>query len=167
MDESEAEVEVQVKDVALDPTLNVPVVLLEPKSGGVVLPIWIGAFEANAIAIFLEGRHHPTRPLTHDLFIASIDTLGGRLIKLVVSDLVDNTFISVLHLVQEGRHLTIDARPSDGIALSLRAGTPIYVHRRVFEKASSQEGTRRPDPDPDTEEESGEELPPGKPEWRM
>lgn len=167
MDEQEAEVEVQVKDIALDPTLNVPVVLLEPKSGGAVLPIWIGAFEANAIALFLEGSH-PARPMTHDLFISSIDSLGGRLTKLVVSDLVDNTFISVLHLVQEGRHLTIDARPSDGIALSLRAGTPIYVHRRVFEKASSQEGTHRQDPDLEgTDDVSEDDLPPGKPEWHM
>jgi bifunctional DNase/RNase len=167
MDEQEVEIEVQVRDIALDPALKVPVVLLEVKGGGPVLPIWIGAFEANAIAIFLQGGH-PDRPLTHDLFISSIDSLGGRLTKLVVSDLVENTFHSVLHLVQGGRQLAIDARPSDGIALSLRAGTPIYVMRRVFEKASTVEELKIQPVASEEEEESDEES--GvteKKEWHM
>lgn len=168
MDEQEFEIEVRVRDIALDPALKVPVVLLEAKGGGQVLPIWIGAFEANAIAVFLQGAQ-PDRPLTHDLFISSIDSLGGRLTKLVVSDLVENTFLSVLHLAQGGRSLAIDARPSDGIALSLRAGTPIYVMRRVFEKASTVEDLKIQMPAPEDEEGDGAEegLQEEKEEWKM
>jgi bifunctional DNase/RNase len=166
MDEHEVEVEVQVKDIALDPSLNVPVVMLAAKDGGAVLPIWIGAFEANAIALFFEGSQ-PARPMTHDLFISSLEALGAKIVRLVVSDLVDSTFVSLLHITQQGRLSTIDSRPSDGIALALRAGAPIFVRRRVFEKASLQkEVAAGVEPEGADEEEVTESVP-EKTEWQM
>ena len=166
MDEHEVEVEVQVKDIALDPSLNVPVVMLATRDGVSVLPIWIGAFEANAIALFFEGSQ-PARPMTHDLFISSLGALGAKITRLVVNDLVDSTFVSLLYISQGGRQSTIDSRPSDGIALALRAGAPIFVRRKVFEKASlQQESVASVAEAAADEDEEGEALP-GKTEWQM
>ena len=126
----------EIRGLVVDPVSNVPIVILRDASGDRFLPIWIGAFEANAIAIRLEGASTP-RPLTHDLLLAVLQRLGGRVEKVVVTDLRSNTFYAEVFLEQGGEVLVLDARPSDAIALALRAGAAIFVERHVLELAQS------------------------------
>lgn len=165
---SDAELEVEVKDIVLDPSLNLPVVMLEPKSGGPLLPIWVGAFEANAIALFFEKERF-ARPLTHDLFITALTRLEARVVKLVITDLSENTFLSLLYVDHGGLQVALDARPSDGIALALRAGAPVFVRRSVFDKAQAHEAAKKGPADYDQADEEAPEDEGGseKPEWRM
>jgi bifunctional DNase/RNase len=165
---ADVELEVEIKDIVLDPSLNLPVVMLEPKSGGPLLPIWVGAFEANAIALFFEKERF-ARPLTHDLFISALTRLDARVVKLVITDLSENTFLSLLYVDHGGSLVALDARPSDGIALALRAGAPVFVRRSVFDKAQAHEAAKKePAAYDETEEEPMEDESGGeKPEWRM
>src|SRR5262245_19517103 len=126
--------EAQVTGVVLDPTTRTPVVLLEGKRDRRPLAMAIGPFEANGIAIALQGVT-PPRPLTHDLFLNVLGDLRATLKRIVVTDLRDDVYYAQLHLETAGTQLTIDSRPSDAIALALRARVPILVEDRVFEKA--------------------------------
>jgi len=118
----------------LDPTSNVPIVILRDEGSQLFLPIWIGVFEANAIALRIEGVQTP-RPMTHDLLRLSFDQLGAQIRKIVICDLRENTFYALIHLWHRDQELTIDSRPSDAIALALRAEAPIFVLQSVLEKA--------------------------------
>jgi len=127
-------VQMQVYRVGVDPQQRVPFVLLADDEVRRLLPIYIGPFEANAIATQLQGQGFP-RPLTHDLLRTVIEELGGRLDHVAVTALSDKTFYAVLHLEADGRPLELDARPSDAIALALRTGAPIFVAEAVLQQA--------------------------------
>ena len=126
--------EAEVTAVMLDPSTRQPVILLQGKRDRRPLVMAIGPFEANGIAIALQGVT-PPRPLTHDLFLTVLGDLRASLKRIVVTDLRDDVFYAQLHLEAAGRPLTIDSRPSDAIALALRARVPILVEDRVFDKA--------------------------------
>jgi bifunctional DNase/RNase len=126
--------EAEVTGVVLDPNTRQPIVLLQGKRDRRPLALAIGPFEANGIAIALQGVT-PPRPLTHDLFLNVLGDLRASLKRIVVTDLRDDIFYAQLHLEAGGTQRTIDARPSDAIALALRARVPILVEDRVFEKA--------------------------------
>lgn len=126
--------EMKVSGLTVDPFTNTPIVLLRDLDEKEVVPIWIGAFEASAIATKLE-KVQLSRPMTHDLMKNLLDALRIKVIKIEVTDLRDNTFYAIIHLDMDGTHLAIDARPSDSIALALRANAPIYVNEGVIEKS--------------------------------
>jgi bifunctional DNase/RNase len=127
--------EVEIRGLILDPVSNTPIVILKKPDENLFLPIWIGVFEANAIALQLEGVETP-RPMTHDLLRAVIGSLGAQLDGIVVHTLVENTFhAKVLLRDSEGRVVEVDARPSDAIALALRCHAPIRVAESVFREA--------------------------------
>jgi bifunctional DNase/RNase len=129
-------VEMTVKGLTLDPLTNMPIVILKDMDDKRVLPIWIGLFEANAIALELEKIPTP-RPMTHDLIRDIISGLDATVSKIVVNDLKNNTFYAVIHIALNGSNVVIDSRPSDAIALALRIGAPIYVSTDVVNKAKS------------------------------
>ncbi len=126
----------EIKGLMLDPTSNVPIVILRDADSRLLLPIWIGVFEANAIALRLEGVETP-RPMTHDLLRAALAQLGAKVQKIVICDLQESTFFALIHVAVEDRELTIDSRPSDAIALALRSEAPIYALDHVLEKAKA------------------------------
>ena len=126
--------EAEVTGVVVDPSTRQPIVLLQGKRDRRPLAMTIGQFEANGIAIALQGLT-PPRPLTHDLFLNVLGDLRASLKRIVVTDLRDDVFYAQLHLEAAGSRLTIDSRPSDAIALALRARVPILVEDRVFDKA--------------------------------
>ncbi len=132
--ESSSEVEVQIRGLMLDPVTNMPIVVLKAVDGEQVLPIWVGIFEANAIALELEKTTTP-RPMTHDLMRNIARGLNAAVRKVVVSELRDDTFYAMIWMEQEGEAVAIDARPSDAIALALRWDCPIYVSRAVLDSA--------------------------------
>jgi hypothetical protein len=134
-------VEVDVGGMAVDPVSGSPVIqLVEKGKDGRQLPIWIGPFEAQAIALQLQGVP-PPRPQTHDLMRQLVERLGGRLDRVVIEDLRDNTYFATLHLsTPAGRDLAVDARPSDAIALALRLRGPILVDDQLFAKAATGPG---------------------------
>jgi uncharacterized protein len=131
-------VEMKVRGLALDPVSNMPIIILRDDEEKRSLPIWIGIYEANAIALELEKIETP-RPMTHDLIKNILDTIEARVQKIVVTDLKENTFYAVLHLQVGSTEYTVDSRPSDAIALALRVGAPIYVDEEVVRKAKSLE----------------------------
>ncbi len=132
-------VRMTIKGLMLDPSSNTPIVILHDEDERLFLPIWIGVFEANAIAMELEGAEAP-RPMTHDLFHQTLDSTGLRLDKIVIRDLEDNTFFAALYLRRgDDEAFEIDARPSDALALALRADAPVYVLASVLEKAEAIE----------------------------
>jgi len=126
----------EIKGLMLDPSSDIPIVILKDTGSQLFLPIWIGVPEAKAIAIRIEGVELP-RPMTHDLLRSVFETLGARIDRIVISDLKDNTFFALIHLLRQGETLTVDARPSDAIALALRTDAPIFVRRTVMEKAQA------------------------------
>ncbi len=129
-------IEMSIKGLMVDPITNTPIVILKDKEGDRVLPIWVGIFEANAIALQIENI--PTaRPMTHDLLRNIITDLEGRVDRVVVSDLRDNTFFAIIHLTVKGERIAVDARPSDAIALALRTRAPILVEESVVENAKT------------------------------
>ena len=130
------ELQVEIKGLMLDPSSNVPIVILRDIRSQLFLPIWIGVFEANAIALRIEGVE-PPRPMTHDLLRSVLEQLGGRVEKIVISDLRESTFFAVIHIRDHERGVQVDARPSDAIALALRTGSPIFVLRSVLDKAQA------------------------------
>ena len=130
--------EMKVKQLALDPLSNMPMIILRDEEEKRSLPIWVGLPEANAIA--LEMEKIPTaRPMTHDLIKNLLEAVDARVAKVVVNDLRDNTFFAVIHLRLGSKDLTVDSRPSDAIALALRVEAPIYVEEEVLTKAESVE----------------------------
>jgi uncharacterized protein len=142
------QIEMVIKGLMIDPITNMPIVILRDKEGQRVLPIWVGAFEANAIALQIENVDTP-RPMTHDLLRNVIRDLNAAVQKIVVSDLKENTFYALIHLVVNGEALAIDARPSDAIALALRTSAPIFVedhvidHAKTVDLAPEQAGSER------------------------
>ncbi len=133
-DAAEAEIEVRIRGLMLDPSNRSPIVVLNDLAGEVVLPIWVGLFEANAIMLEIEKSSTP-RPLTHDLLRNVIAGLNARVTRVVVGALRGDTFHATIWMDQGGEPVAIDSRPSDAIALALRADCPIYVSREVFEHA--------------------------------
>ena len=131
------QIEMTIK-LMVDPITNLPIILLRDRDGQRVLPIWVGAFEANAIALQIENITTP-RPMTHDLLRNVIHDLKAEIRKIVVSDLKDNTFYALIHLEVNGEPLAVDARPSDAIALALRARAPIFVEDRVIDNAKTND----------------------------
>jgi bifunctional DNase/RNase len=126
--------EVKINGLALDMTTNSPVVILAPlDSDQLLLPIWIGHYEAWAIGMELSGVSSK-RPLTHDLLKSAIESLGGKIKKVEVTKLVEQTFYAKLYIELNGEIKEIDARPSDSIALALKAGVSIYVADELFQK---------------------------------
>jgi bifunctional DNase/RNase len=129
--------EVKINGIALDVTTNSPVVILAPlDSDQLLLPIWIGHYEAWAIGMELSGLSSK-RPLTHDLLKSAIESLGGKILKVEVTDLVNQTFYAKIYVELNGSVKEIDARPSDSIALALKAGAKIYVADELFEMKKS------------------------------
>ncbi|MEA1964591.1 MAG: bifunctional nuclease family protein [Candidatus Aerophobetes bacterium] len=126
-------IEVKVANVAIDVNSKMPVVILKERSGNKKLPIWIGLFEAQAIALALQDLK-PPRPLTHDLTKSLIEKLKGKVEKVVISDLKNNTFYARIMMRKNGEVLNIDSRPSDAIALALRFKIPIYIDEGVLNK---------------------------------
>jgi bifunctional DNase/RNase len=145
--------EMKVRGLALDPLSNMPIIILKDEEEKRSLPIWVGIFEANAIALELEKISTP-RPMTHDLIKNILETIDARVVKIAVTDLKENTFYAVLHLQIGDVESTVDSRPSDAIALALRVGAPIYVDEEVVRKAKSldvpakeAEGVKADDPE--------------------
>ena len=129
-------IEMTIKGLMVDPITNMPIVVLKAKEGDRVLPIWVGVFEANAIALQIENVATP-RPMTHDLLRNVIVDLDGAVDRVVVSDLQESTFFAIIHLTVKGEHLVVDARPSDAIALALRMRAPILVEETVIDNAKA------------------------------
>jgi uncharacterized protein len=128
------EVEMQIRGLMMDPVTNMPIIVLKDVGSDLVLPIWVGIFEANAIALELEKTALP-RPMTHDLLQNMARGLNAEVRKVVVSELRDDTFYAVIWMDHAGETVTMDARPSDAIALALRWDCPIYVNRDVLESS--------------------------------
>jgi bifunctional DNase/RNase len=133
--EPKAAVTVEIRALMVDPVSKMPVVVLRESEAGSLLPIWIGLSEANSIAMELEGVKTP-RPMTHDLTLSIIESTGHIIDHILIHGLSDNVFLASIILRGEGRsHLVVDARPSDAIALAIRAGCTILVSREVLQKA--------------------------------
>ncbi len=129
-------VPMSIKGLMLDPVSNSPIVVLKDDAEKFFLPIWVGIFEANAIALQLENVSTP-RPMTHDLLRNMILELDGRVTRVVINDLRDSTFFAQIRVITGDRTLELDARPSDAIALALRADAPIYVAQSVLDQAQT------------------------------
>ena len=142
------EIEVKIRGLMMDPVTNMPIVILKDLNGNAVLPIWVGVYEANAIALEIEKVSTP-RPMTHDLIKNVLLGLNTTVRKVVVNDLRDETYYALIWLEQDGQIISIDSRPSDALAVALRLDCPIYVDEEVLktskianttsEKAASEE----------------------------
>jgi bifunctional DNase/RNase len=140
--------EMRVAVVTHDPGTNRPVLILKNEEAGKILPIWIGPYEAYAIMSAIEGVE-PTRPMTHDLIKALLDSLDARVERVVVNDLSDNTFYARIVVETREGAIEIDSRPSDAIAVALRTASPIYVAREVIDVSGA---------DAEVDRESRDEL---------
>jgi bifunctional DNase/RNase len=140
------EIEVKIRALMMDPNSGTPIIILKDVNSETMLPIWVGAYEANAIALEIE-KIAPQRPMTHDLLRNLIIEMGARVNRVVVTELRDNTFFAVIEMsTNDGATLILDSRPSDAIALALRADCPIFVDLEVIKAsrntvAGEQEGT--------------------------
>ncbi len=132
-----------ISGITMDPVTNSPIVILKEIDGEETLPIWIGLLEATAIASELEGIKF-ARPMTHDLLKNFLDTLGVKVKKVEVCDLRDNTYYALIHYEFNGQVFTMDARPSDALALSLRVKAPIFVSDEVLRKSMQVESSQEP-----------------------
>jgi bifunctional DNase/RNase len=128
------EVEMKIRGLMMDPVTNMPVVVLRDSDGGSLLPIWVGIYEANAIALEIEKVQTP-RPMTHDLLKNVLLGLQVQVRKVVVSDLKDDTFYALIWMERDGSNFAIDSRPSDALALALRLDCPIYVEEHVLKSS--------------------------------
>jgi bifunctional DNase/RNase len=124
-----------ISGITVDPLTNSPIVILKAVEGDQTLPIWIGLLEATAIASELEGIKF-SRPMTHDLFRNMMDMVEIKVLKIEVCDLKNNTYYALIHFTQGEKEMTIDARPSDALALSLRVNAPIFVSEKVIDQSS-------------------------------
>jgi len=153
-------VRVRVAHLGLDRTTNTPVVVLQEEEGERTLPIWIGASEANAIALELQGVR-PERPLTHDLMKLLVAGLGGELRRVVIASLRENTYLAQLLIYRGGEVFEVDARPSDSIALALRMNSPIFLNEELLERGNGGDVTPpSPATDPDALKRFLEKLDP-------
>ena len=123
--------EFKIRGLMMDPVTNSPIIILQDVKKNTLLPIWVGIFEANAIALQVERIDTP-RPMTHDLIKNILMQLDAEIYKVVVTELKDNTFYALIHLRLDGEPIAIDSRPSDAIALALRTDSPIYVTEDVI-----------------------------------
>lgn len=130
------EVEMKIRGLMMDPVTNMPIVILKDANGGQILPIWVGIYEANAIALEIEKVSTP-RPMTHDLIKNVLLGLETGVRKVVVSELRDDTFYAVIWLERNGEIISVDSRPSDALALALRLDCPIYVEEQVLKTSKS------------------------------
>ena len=130
------EVEMKIRGLMMDPVSNRPIVILKDVNGNAILPIWVGVYEANAIALEIERVSTP-RPMTHDLIKTLLLGLNAGMRKVVVSELKDDTFYAVIWIERDGDLISVDSRPSDALALALRLDCPIYVEEAVL-KSSKQ-----------------------------
>jgi bifunctional DNase/RNase len=128
------EIEMKIRGLMMDPVTNMPIVILKDVNGNAVLPIWVGIYEANAIALEIEKVATP-RPMTHDLLKNLLLGLDTRVHKVVVCDLRDDTFYALIWLERDGQTISIDSRPSDALALALRVDCPIYVEDEVLKNS--------------------------------
>jgi bifunctional DNase/RNase len=128
------EVEMKIRGLMMDPVTNMPIVVLKDINGNAILPIWVGIYEANAIALEIEKVSTP-RPMTHDLIKTLLLGLGTGIRKVVVSELKDDTFYAVIWLDRDGELISVDSRPSDALALALRLDCPIYVDESVLKSS--------------------------------
>jgi uncharacterized protein len=135
------EIQMSVKGLMIDPITNMPIIILRDVDGGRVLPIWVGVFEANAIALQIENVQTP-RPMTHDLLKNVLEDLEAQVERVVVCELRENTFYAAIHLRMQGQAIVVDARPSDAIALALRTRSPIFVEEEVIQNAKTVETSR-------------------------
>ena len=131
------EVEMKIRGLMMDPITNMPIVILKESCGGNVLPIWVGVYEANAIALEIEKVVTP-RPMTHDLLKNVLVGLDAHVQKIVVTNIKDDTFYAVIWLERDGTMISIDSRPSDALALALRIDCPIFVEEEVLKSSRSQ-----------------------------
>ena len=128
------EVEMKIRGLMMDPVTNMPIVILKDVNGSTVLPIWVGVYEANAIALEIEKVTTP-RPMTHDLIKNVLVGLESQVRKVVVTELRDDTFFAVIWVERDGRIISIDSRPSDALALALRMDCPIFVEDDVLKSS--------------------------------
>lgn len=132
------EIEMKIRGLMMDPVTNMPIVVLKDVKGTAILPIWVGVYEANAIALEIEKVETP-RPMTHDLLRNVLLGLDVRVDKIVVSDLKDDTFYALIWVERDGELMTIDSRPSDALALALRMDCPIFVEDQVLKNSKISE----------------------------
>ncbi len=128
------EVEMKIRGLMMDPVTNMPIVVLKDTRGSAILPIWVGIYEANAIALEIEKVQTP-RPMTHDLLRNLLLGLEVQVHKVVVSELKDDTFYALIWMEREGQMMSMDSRPSDALALALRVDCPIYVDETVLKSS--------------------------------
>lgn len=150
-------IEVTVQSLGLDRSSNTPVVILQEKDGTRVLPIWIGPGEASAIAMELAGMNF-SRPLTHDLFASALRGLGGDLKRVVITKVVENTYYAEMIISRDSEYFSLDARPSDSIAIALRMDAPIFTSDELLEHTSIEisEGADFEGDDEEQEDAEGE-----------
>jgi bifunctional DNase/RNase len=129
------ELEVKIRGLMMDPVTNMPVVVLKEAQGTGILPIWVGPYEANAIALEIEKVQTP-RPMTHDLLKNLLTGLNVHVKRVVVSDLRDDTFYALIWMERDGQTISMDSRPSDALALALRLDCPIFVEDQVFKNST-------------------------------
>ena len=127
----------------VDAVTNMPIVILKDEAENHVLPIWVGIFEANAIALKVESIDTP-RPMTHDLLYSMVGAFGARVDKIVVTELRENTYFAKIHMKIEDSEITVDSRPSDALALAVRTEAPIFVEEAVLNQARSVDDDRDP-----------------------
>src|SRR5579862_4479758 len=130
------EVEMKIRGLLMDPVTNMPIVVLKDVNGTAILPIWVGIYEANAIALEIEKVSTP-RPMTHDLIRNLLFGLEAGVKKVVVSDLKEDTFYAVIWLERDGNLISVDSRPSDALAIALRLDCPIYVEETVLKTSKT------------------------------
>src|SRR5215467_13347177 len=130
------EVEMKIRGLMMDPVTNMPIVVLKDTNGSALLPIWVGVYEANAIALEIEKVQTP-RPMTHDLLKNVLLGLNVQVQEVVVTDLKEDTFYALIYVERNGERMSIDSRPSDALALALRVDCPIFVDETVLKSSKS------------------------------
>jgi len=138
------EIEMKIRGLMMDPVTNVPIVILKGVERDALLPIWVGVYEANAIALEIEKIATP-RPMTHDLLKNVLHGLSWSVRKVVVSQLIDDTFYAIIWLEREGTLISVDSRPSDALALALRTDSPIYVEEDVIKSSKAASASQEKD----------------------
>ncbi|MBK6313425.1 MAG: bifunctional nuclease family protein [Blastocatellia bacterium] len=154
------EVEMKIRGLMMDPTANTPIVILKDVVSDRMLPIWVGPYEANAIALEIE-KSAPQRPMTHDLLRNLITQIGATVDRIVVTDLIENTFFAVIEMTIDGKRMMLDSRPSDAIALALRVDCPIFVNEEVINSSRNTiaAGDMDEGDDESDDDESDDEAP--------
>ncbi len=136
------EIEMKIRTLMMDPVTQMPIVVLRDATGNTILPIWVGVYEANAIALEIEKINTP-RPMTHDLIKILLHGMDARVDRIVVSDLKDDTFFAVIWLEKDGQLISVDSRPSDALAIALRTDSPIFVDEAVLKNSRMSSGQEK------------------------